>query len=89
MAGVGFGSAKISIDLEESFAGEVGAYIGWRKRDAEKADAGGAKEAGISAYGPVLHKAVEFVFGQRSKRSEDLKEEGGGAVEADEARRGG
>ena len=43
MAGVGFGSTKISIDLEESFAGEVGADIGWRKRDAEKADAGGAE----------------------------------------------
>ena len=43
MAGVGFGSAKISIDLEESFAGEVGADIGWRKRDAEEADAGGSE----------------------------------------------
>jgi hypothetical protein len=43
LAGVGFGSAKISIDLEESFAGEVGADIGWRKRDAEKADAGGSE----------------------------------------------
>ena len=89
MAGVGFGSAKISIDLEESFAGEVGADIGWRKRDAEKADAGGAKEAGITAYGPILHTAVQFVFGQRSERSEDLKEKGGGAVEANEARGGG
>ena len=89
MAGVGFGSAKISIDLEESFAGEVGADIGWRKRNAEKADAGRAKEACISTYGPILHTAVEFVFGQRSKRSEDLKEKGGGAVEADEARGGG
>ena len=89
MAGVGFGSAKISIDLEESFAGEVGAYIGWRKRDAEQADAGGAKEASISTYGPILHTTVEFVFGQRGKRSEDLKEKGCGAVEADEARGGG
>ncbi len=89
MAGVGFGSAKISIDLEESFAGEVRADIGWRKRDAEKADAGGAKEAGISAYGPVLHTAVEFVFGERGEGSEDLKEKGGGAVESDEARGGG
>ena len=89
MAGVGFGSTKISIDLEESFAGEVGADIGWRKRDAEKADAGGAKEAGISAYGPILHTAVEFVFGQRGERGEDLKEKGGGAVESDEARCGG
>ena len=89
MAGVGFGSAKISIDLEESFAGEVGADIGWRKRDAEKADAGGAKEACISTYGPILHPAVEFVFGQRGERSEDLKEKGGGAVESDEARCGG
>ena len=86
MAGVGFGSAKISIDLEESFAGEVGAHIGWRKRDAEQADAGGAKEAGIPAYGPILHTAVEFVFGQRGKRGEDLKEKGGRAVEANEAR---
>ena len=89
MAGVGFGSAKISIDLEESFAGEVGADIGWRKRDAEQADAGGAKEAGISAYGPILHTSVEFVFGQRGKRSEDLKEKGGRAVESDETRGGG
>ncbi len=86
MAGVGFGSAKISIDLEESFAGQMGADIGWRKRDAEQADAGGAKEAGISAYGPILHTAVEFVFGQRGKRGEDLKEKGGRAVEANEAR---
>ena len=89
MAGIGFGSTKISIDLEESFAGEVGADIGWRKRDAEKADAGGAKEACISTYGPILHTAVEFVFGQRGERSEDLKEKGGGAVESDEARCGG
>ena len=89
MAGVGFGSAKISIDLEESFAGEVGADIGWRKRDAEKADAGGAKEAGISAYGPILHTPVEFVFGQRGEGSEDLKEKGGRAVEPDETRGGG
>jgi len=89
LAGVGFGSAKISIDLEESFAGEVGADIGWRKRNTEKADAGGAKEAGISAYGPVLHTAVEFVFGERGEGSEDLKEKGGGAVESDEARGGG
>ena len=86
MAGIGFGSAKIAIDLEESFTGKVGADIGWRKRDAEKADAGGAKEAGISAYGPILHTAVEFVFGQRGERGEDLKEKGGGAVEANEAR---
>jgi len=86
LAGVGFGSTKISIDLEESFAGEVGADIGWRKRDAEKADAGGAKEPGISAYGPVLHAAVEFVFGERGEGSEDLKEKGGGAVESNEAR---
>ena len=86
MAGIGFGSTKISIDLKESFAGEMGADIGWRKRDAEKADAGGAKEAGISAYGPILHTAVEFVFGQRGERGEDLKEKGGGAVEANEAR---
>jgi hypothetical protein len=35
-----------------------------------------------------LHTAVEFVFGQRGERSEDLKEKGGGAVEADEARGG-
>ncbi len=88
MAGVGFGSAKISIDLEESFAGEVGADIGWGKRDAEQADASGAKEAGIPAYGPILHTAVEFVFGQRGERSKDLKEKGGGAVEADKARGG-
>ena len=86
MAGVGFSSTKISIDLEKSFAGEVGADIGWRKRDAEKADAGGAKEAGISAYGPVLHTAVEFVFGERGEGSEDLKEKSGGAVESNEAR---
>jgi hypothetical protein len=86
LAGVGFGSAKISIDLEESFAGQMGADIGWRKRDAEQADAGGAKEAGIPAYRPILHTAVEFVFGQRGKRGEDLKEKGGGAVEANEAR---
>ncbi len=86
MAGVGFGSAKISIDLEEPFSGEVGADIGWRKRDAEQADAGGAKEAGIPAYGPILHTAVEFVFGQRGKRGEDLKEKSGRAVEANEAR---
>jgi hypothetical protein len=86
LAGVGFGSAKISIDLEESFAGQMGADIGWRKRDAEQADAGGAKEAGISAYGPILHTAVEFVFGERGKRGEDLKEKGGRAVEANEAR---
>jgi hypothetical protein len=86
LAGVGFGSAKISIDLEEPFAGEVGADIGWRKRDAEQADAGGAKEAGIPAYGPILHTAVEFVFGQRGKRGEDLKEKGGRAVESDETR---
>jgi len=33
-----------------------------------------------------LHTAVKFVLGQRGKRSEDLKEKGGGAVEADEAR---
>jgi hypothetical protein len=33
-----------------------------------------------------LHTAVEFVFGQRGKRGEDLKEKGGGAVEANEAR---
>ena len=89
MAGVGFGSAKISIDLEESFAGEVGADIGWGKRDAEQADASGAKEAGISAYGPISHTAVEFVFGQKGERSEDLKEKGGGAVESDETRGGG
>ena len=89
MAGVGFGSAKISIDLEESFAGEVGAHIGWRKRNAKQAGAGGAKEAGISAYGPILHTSVEFVFGQRGKRSEDLKEKGGRAVESDETRGGG
>ena len=43
MAGVGFGSAKISIDLEEPFSGEVGADIGWRKRDAEQADTGGSE----------------------------------------------
>jgi hypothetical protein len=86
LAGVGFGSAKISIDLEESFAGQMGADIGWRKRNAEQADAGGAKEAGIPAYGPILHTAVEFVFGQRGKRGEDLKEKGGGAVESDETR---
>jgi hypothetical protein len=36
-----------------------------------------------------LHTAVEFVFGQRGERSEDLEEKGGGAVEADEARGGG
>ena len=36
-----------------------------------------------------MHTAVEFLFGQRGERSEDLKEEGGGAVEADEARGGG
>jgi len=36
-----------------------------------------------------LHTAVEFVFGQRGERSEDLKEEGGGAVESDEPRGGG
>ena len=89
MAGVGFGSAKISIDLEKTFTGEVGADIGWRKRDAEQADAGGAKEAGIPAYGPILHTAVEFVFSQRGERSEDLKEKGGRAVESDEARGGG
>jgi len=58
LAGVGFGSAKISIDLEESFAGEMGADVWWRERDAEQADAGGAKEAGISTYGPILHSAV-------------------------------
>ena len=86
MAGVGFGPTKISIDLEKSFAGEVGANVGWRKRDAEQADTGGAKEACISAYGPILHTAVEFVFGQRGERSEDLEEESGGAVESDEAR---
>ena len=63
MAGVGFGSAEVSIDLKESFAGEVGADIGWGKRDAEQADTGGAKEACISTYGPILHSAVQFVFG--------------------------
>jgi hypothetical protein len=89
LASVGFGSAKISINLEESFAGEVGANIGRGKRDAEQADTGGAKEAGISTYGPILHTAVEFVFWQRGERSEDLKEKGDGAVEADEARGGG
>ena len=86
MAGIGFGSAKIAIDLEESVTGKVGADIGWRKRDAEKADTGGAKEARVAANGPILHTAVEFVFGQRGERSEDLKEKGGGAVESDEAR---
>ena len=89
MAGVGFGSTKISIDLEEPFSGEVGADIGWRKRNAKQADAGGPKEARVAANGPILHTAVEFVFGQRGERSEDLKEKGGGAVESDEARCGG
>ena len=86
MAGIGFGSAKIAIDLEESFPGQVGADIGWRKRNAKQADAGGAKEARVAANGPILHTAVEFVFGQRGERGEDLKEKGGGAVEANEAR---
>jgi hypothetical protein len=43
LAGVGLGSAKISIDLEKTFTGEVGADIGWRKRNAKQADAGGSE----------------------------------------------
>jgi len=38
LTGIGFGTAKILIDLQEAFAGEVGSDLDWGKWKSKQAD---------------------------------------------------
>jgi len=40
LAGIGFGTAEVFVDLQETFAGKVGSDLGWGKRKSKQADGG-------------------------------------------------
>ena len=40
LAGIGFGAAKVLVDLQETFAGKVGSDLEWGKCKTKEADGG-------------------------------------------------